>query len=27
LFADDATAIADPVMRSIYRAARKKALA
>jgi hypothetical protein len=27
VFADDATAIADPVMRSIYRAARKKALA
>jgi hypothetical protein len=27
LFADEADAIADPVMRSIYRAARKKALA
>ena len=27
VFADDATAIADPVMRSIYRASRKKALA
>jgi predicted nucleic acid-binding Zn ribbon protein len=27
LFQDDSTAIADPVMRSIYRAARKKALA
>jgi hypothetical protein len=27
LFADDSAAIADPVMRSIYRAARKKALA
>jgi len=27
LFADDATAIADPVMRSIYRAARNKATA
>jgi hypothetical protein len=27
LFADDADAIADPVMRSIYRAARNKALA
>ena len=27
LFADDADAIADPVMRSIYRASRKKALA
>jgi len=27
LFADDSDAIADPVMRSIYRAARKKALA
>jgi predicted nucleic acid-binding Zn ribbon protein len=27
LLADDATAIADPVMRSIYRAARNKALA
>jgi hypothetical protein len=27
LFADESAAIADPVMRSIYRAARKKALA
>ena len=27
LFADESNAIADPVMRSIYRAARKKALA
>jgi hypothetical protein len=27
LFADDSDAIADPVMRSIYRAARNKALA
>lgn len=27
LFADDAVAIADPVMRSLYRASRKKALA
>jgi hypothetical protein len=27
LFADDAAAIADPVLRSIYRAARNKALA
>jgi hypothetical protein len=27
LFADDASAIADPVMRSIYRAARNKATA
>jgi len=27
LFADDSAAIADPVMRSIYRAARQKALA
>ena len=27
LFADDSAAIADPVMRSIYRGARKKALA
>jgi hypothetical protein len=27
LFADDADAIADPVMRTIYRAARNKALA
>ena len=27
LFADESTAIADPVMRSIYRAARKKATA
>jgi len=27
IFADDADAIADPVMRSIYRAARNKALA
>jgi len=27
LFQDDSAAIADPVMRSIYRAARKKALA
>ena len=27
LFADDSDAIADPVMRSIYRASRKKALA
>lgn len=27
LFADDADAIADPVMRSIYKASRKKALA
>ncbi len=27
LFADDSAAIADPVLRSIYRAARKKAMA
>jgi len=27
LFADESDAIADPVLRSIYRAARKKALA
>ena len=27
LFADESNAIADPVMRSLYRAARKKALA